>query len=308
VGKTRLALEVGADLRDEYPDGVWLVDLARLRDPHLLGATIADVLGVQETGRSSTHDLLRDIADRRMLLILDNFEHLLAAAPLVSTLLAGAPGLTVLVTSRSVLRLSGEHVYYVPPLAIPRQEDVQRPIDYLRHDAVQLFVDRARAAAGEFDLNDDVLTAIAQICTHLEGLPLAIELAAIRMRLFTPQDLLLQLTDRFAALDAGPRDAPRRQRTLAATMDWSFALLSPSEQSLFARLGVFAGGCNARAAAAVCGASREDDILRQLESLVDRSLMQRRASPAGARFEMLETVREYALERLEEHGEVEEVW
>jgi non-specific serine/threonine protein kinase len=261
-------------------------------EPDLVEPTIASVVGVEETGSGSLADALHErLRSRRALLVLDNFEHVTAAAPAAAALLAAAPGLKLLVTSRAVLRLSGEHDYPVPPLSLPTAGGAVEA-----SEAVELFAQRARAARPGFALEEHA-RAVAEICVALDGLPLALELAAARTRVLSPEDLRDRLERRLPLLERGPADLPERQRTLRATIEWSHELLGEGERRLLARLAVFAGGWNVEAAEAVCDAD-----LDALTSLVEQSLARRR--PDG-RFSMLQTVREYGLERLEALGEGE---
>jgi transcriptional regulator with XRE-family HTH domain len=262
VGKTRMAVAAAAAQHDTFLDGVWFVALAPIRDPDLMLSTIAQTLGIKESGAQSLLEGIKGyLRDRRVLLILDNFEQVAAAAPLVAELLAAVPGLKALVTSRAVLHLSGEHEFVVPPLAVPpgaapsfaRANTLVPKAETLAYDAVQLFVDRAQAMKADFVLTDDNAPAVAAICQRLDGLPLAIELAAARSKLFAPKALLARLEQRLALLTIGARDLPARQQTLRATIDWSYQLLDAAERTLFARLSVFAGGCTLAAAEAVCG-------------------------------------------------------
>jgi predicted ATPase/DNA-binding SARP family transcriptional activator len=283
TGKTRLALAAATELEPELRDGALFVDLAPLQDAELVAGTIARAGGLSEYGEQAVLETLLDwLAGRELLLVLDNFEHLLEAAPLVSRLLAAAPGLTALVTSRAVLQLSGEYEYAVPPLA--------------RQEAIELFAARSSAVDASFRLSDENEAAVADICDALDDLPLALELAAARTRLLTPAQLRDRLGERLQLLTAGPADAPTRHQTLRATLDWSYELCSPEEQSLFRRLGVFVGGWTLEAAEQVCDAK-----IDALSALADQSLTRRR----DGRFRMLETVREYAHERLQEAGELE---
>jgi predicted ATPase/DNA-binding SARP family transcriptional activator len=294
TGKTRLALAVGQALESELRDGAVFVDLAPVADPGLLLPTIAEALGVQEGQRSLTDGVNEHLQDRRMLLVLDNFEQLLAAAPLVGDLLAAAPGLVVLATSRAPLRLAAEFEYPVPPFDAP---DAGLPFEALvKTDALRLFTARARAADPSFELDEAAAREIAHVCTRLDGLPLAIELAAARSKLLAPTEILQRLERQPHLLGTGPRDAPTRQRTLRATIQWSYDLLEPEERVAFARLGAFSGGCTIEAAEHVCESS-----LDTLGSLVDNNLLRRR----NGRFAMLETVRHFAVERLEEASAAE---
>jgi predicted ATPase/DNA-binding SARP family transcriptional activator len=293
TGKTRLALEAAWELARTLADGGYFVDLAPLDDPADVVPAIAHALPLAE-GRGSTLDSVKEaLRERTMVLLLDNFERVDEAAPAVSELLAAAPGLRVLVTSRSALRLSGEHEYPVPPLRVPSGDDVRR-LDVLgQNEAVALFVARAQAVRHDFRLDADNAAAVADICVAVDGLPLALELAAARARQLTPEELAARLGERLAILTQGPRDHPTRHRTLRTTIEWSHELLDEEERALFAALGIFAGGCTIEDAAAVCGASAEE-----LERLADRSLLQR----DERRYSMLETIRAYAVERLEAGG------
>ena len=299
TGKTRLALESAWELVSDFADGAFFVDLAPIAEPELVADQILAALEVDEQpGRPVIATLKQALRGRRILLLLDNFEGVLDAGPLVTELLAAAPELKVLVTSRVVLHVSGEHEYPVPPLALPDLE--HDPIESLtRSEAVELFAARARAVSPAFRLTEDNARIVAAICVALDGLPLAIELAAARTRELAPEEMLQRLESRLELLTAGPRDAPVRQRTLRATLDWSFELLDGDEQQLLARLSVFAGGSTLKAAETVCGAQEAT-----LAALVRKSLLRREETESGeARFRMLETIREYALERLEERGE-----
>ena len=299
-GKTRLALEAAAELVDDYPDGVFLVALAAVGDPGLLLTTIAHTLGTREP-----RPLQDVLAPKRLLLVLDNLEHLVEAAPALSELLALAPRLKLLVTSRTPLHLSGEHEFHVPPLELPDPAHLPEPAALSRYEAVALFLERAQAVKADLAVTQGNATAIAELCVHLDGLPLAIELAAARAKLLSPQALLARLGQRFELLSDGPRDAPARQRTIRAAIDWSYDLLEPDEQTLFARLAVFAGGCTLEAAEAVCGG---EALLTGLATLIDDNLLREEEQPDGEpRFTMLETIHAYALERLEASSEVEEI-
>jgi non-specific serine/threonine protein kinase len=303
IGKTRLAMRVGAGMVEEFPDGLCFVALAHLADPDDVAATVAATLDLKEAGGMP---LARTVAlhlqERRFLLILDSFEHLRPAASFVAELVAACPRLRLLVTSRAALQLSAEHRYEVPPLHMAAAEGHDDAAALARHEAVALFVARARAVRQSFALTDANAPAIAAICRRLDGLPLAIELAAARVRLLPPQTLLQQLESRLAVLVGGARDHPDRQQTLRGTMDWSYQLLSPSEQQLFARLGIFAGGCSLDAVSAIGSPDEGQDVVEAIASLVDNSLV-RQAGEDEPRFEMLDTVREYAAERLVDRGE-----
>jgi predicted ATPase len=296
VGKSRLAIEVAGRLGDSFPDGVRFVDLASVTTADLVPATVAARLGLRTSRDRLIADLVSYLRARRLMLILDNVEQLTEAAPLLAQLLAAAPAVTALVTSRTVLRLRGEYELAVPPLGIPPR-DAANPLDY---GSVRLFAAGARAAAPGFTLTEGNAQAVAEISRKLDGLPLAIELAAARTRLLPPQALLARLDDRMSVLTSGPRDLPERQRTLKNTLDWSFGLLSATEQALFARLGVFAGSFGWPAATAVAGDAAQMDTL---SSLVDSSLIRPEPRDDEPQFSMLETIREYALSRLREAGD-----
>ncbi len=307
VGKTRLALAVAREAAGRCPDGAVFVALAPLRDPDLVAAAIAGVVGVRErAGQALPAALRAALRDKDILLVLDNFEHVVAAAPLVADLLAAAPRLRILVTSRARLRVGGEHVYPVPPLPIPDPAQLPPLGDLAAVPAVALLVQRATAAAPDFALDAANAAAVAALCARLDGLPLALELAAARLTVLSPALLLRRLTPRLPLLTGGARDLPERQRTLRATLDWSHALLGAGEQAAFRRLAVFAGGCTLAAAAAVCAAgegtglpSPAGDAVDWVGVLLDQSLLRREDGADGEpRFMMLETVREYAAERL----------
>jgi predicted ATPase/class 3 adenylate cyclase len=289
TGKTRLALQLAAEVVEAFPNGVFFVSLAPVRDWELVAPTIARALGLREQpGETVLETLDGYLADKELLLVLDNFEQVLAAAPAVAGLTASAPGLKLLVTSRTPLRLSGEHTYPVPPLELA--------------ESVQLFAERAHAAALEFAVTDENEDAVAEICRRLDGLPLAIELAAPRIRSLPPPALLRRLDQRLKLLTGGAQDLDERQRTLRATIEWSYELLPEAERELFAQLGVFVGGARLDAAEALCE-SIGIDVLDGLHSLVEKSLLRQRADADGEpRFWMLETIRDYALEVLDEVG------
>ena len=311
VGKTRLALAVAAAVSSAFADGICFVALAALTDPGLVASTIAQSLGVREQGSRPLLDSLKDhLREQQLLLLLDNFEQVVSAAPVVAELLAAAPRLQVLVTSRASLYLSGEHEFVVPPLALP---DVQNlpPFEHLtEYESTRLFTERARAVQSDFALTEENAAAVAAICQQVDGLPLAIELAAGRTKLFSPQALLPRLKSRLKLLVGGARERPLRQQTLRGTIAWSYDLLEEDEKILFRRLAVFVGGCTLEAAEAVCNAHAdlEIDVLDAVTGLVDKSLLGQETQADGEpRLLMLETLREYALERLEASGEAEAV-
>jgi predicted ATPase len=306
VGKSRLAVEVAGRLGPGFADGVRFVDLASVSAAELVPAAVAAGLGLNTSGGRLCTDVVSYLRSKRLLLVLDNFEQVTEAAPMVAELLAASPGLVTLVTSRTVLRVSGEYELCVPPLAVPPSQGAGNLDEYA---SVRLFMARADAAAPGFELTGRNGQAIAEICRRLDGLPLAIELAAARIRLLPPYALLARLDDRMSVLTAGPRDLPERQRTLRNTLDWSFGLLSADEKALFARLGVFAGTFGLPAAEAVCGdrAGQAGHSMDTLSSLVDSSLVRPEPREDDARFSLLETIRVYALERLRESGDWQDV-
>lgn len=306
IGKTRLALQTARGMADIFRDGIYFVSLAPVSDPASVTNTIAGTIGVNEThGQPIIETLKHALRESHMLLVLDNFEHLLPAASQVSELLAAAPHLKVLATSREPLHLYGEQEYAVPPMELPDTDHLD-PQALADCEAAALFAQQARAARADFELTPENATDIAQICVRLEGLPLAIELAAARIKLLTPHTLLARLNSRLDTLIGGAQDLPARQQTLHNTIEWSYNLLNKDEKTLFARLAVFRGGCWLEAIEVVCGEDLPADVFDGLTSLVDKSLIQQKESPSGEpRFVMLETIHEYAVKRLEESGEAE---
>jgi predicted ATPase/class 3 adenylate cyclase/Tfp pilus assembly protein PilF len=306
TGKTRLALQAAADLLDDFPDGVFFVPLATIADAALAPAAIATALAIPETaGQTPREQVLTELAERSLLLVLDNLEQLPDLGPFVAELLATAPGLAVLATSRAPLRVRGEREYPVLPLPLPGEISAGSLDAIAASDAVRLFVDRAQAIMPGFALDANNADAVAEIVRRLDGLPLAIELAAARVRLFAPEAMLKRLETRLPLLTGGPRDLPERQRALRATIAWSYDLLTPGEQALFRRLAVFAGGMTLDAVAYVGRPEGTIDALDGLERLVEHSLIQTTGDgESEPRFRMLETIREYGLERLAESGEV----
>ncbi|MGE5326692.1 MAG: protein kinase domain-containing protein, partial [Deltaproteobacteria bacterium] len=310
TGKTRLALQTAQDLLDNFKGGVYFVPLAMISDSALVIPSVAQAMGVRRTGGKPILEDLKEHFHRShrlpTLLVLDNFEQLLAAAPLVAELLQASTSVKILVTSRSLLRVYGEHEFSVPPLSLPNLAPGADPEALKQSPAVSLFYQRAAALKPDFALTDDNVRAVAEICSRLDGLPLAIELAASRIKLLPPAAMLGRLQSRMQLLTSGSRDLPQRQQTLRAALDWSFDLLQPEEQRLFRRLSVFVSGCSLEAAEAVCNAKSdlELDLLDGIASLVDKSLLQQTEQVDGeARFRMLETIREYAFERLVESSE-----
>jgi len=311
TGKTRLALQSAAELIDEFEDGVFFVPLAPVSDPHLVTSALAGALSVSESaGRVLEEDLSDYLSDKELLLVLDNFEQVVDAAPLVGELLSGCPNLKVLVTSRTSLRIYGEHEYAVRPLELPDLSHLP-PIGTLReYEAIRLFTERAHAANARFSLTEENAPAVAEICARLDGLPLAIELAAARTKLLSPQAMCSRLGDPLKFLTGGARDLPERQRTLRGAIAWSHALLDEGEQALFANLSVFSGGCALEAVESVCDAEGDllVDVFEGLSSLVDKSMLrQEERAEEEPRFVMLETIREYASERLEVCGDAEQI-
>ncbi|WIG60708.1 MAG: Signal transduction response regulator / Tetratricopeptide repeat-containing protein [Ktedonobacterales bacterium] len=309
VGKTRLGLRVAAESGQDFGDGVVFVALAAVRDAGLVPAAIAHALGMHESGARPALDVvLGALRDRHILLLLDNFEQVLPAGSVLVDLLSACPRVKILVTSRAALRLRGEQEYAAAPLATPDLAHLPALDDLGQYAAVALFMLRARAVKPTFELTDENAPAVAAICSRLDGLPLAIELAAARLKLFSPSALLERLDQRMRILTDGARDLPERQRTLQGAIAWSYDLLSKRERRLFRRVAVFAGGWTLEAAEAVCGASDEPagSVMDGLASLIDKSLVVREDGTRGEpRFRMLETIHEYGRERLNESGETE---
>ena len=307
IGKTRLALQVAAEIANEFPGGVCFVPLSAVGERGLIASTIAQAVGMRETGNQSPQESLKEFVgglDQPMLLLLDNFEHLVSAAPVVAQLLTTGPKLKVVVTSQAPLHVYGEHEFPVPPLALPDCKSIP-PLEVLsRLPAIALFVERARAVKREFALTKENAPAVAAICARLDGLPLAIELAAARIKLLSPSAMLARLESRLNLLTGGARDLPTRQQTLRSTVDWSYGLLNAAEQTLFRRLSVFTGGCTLEGVEAVCDTKGDlgIEVLDGMASMVDKSLAQHvEQVDAETRFLMLSTIREYALERLGEN-------
>ena len=325
VGKTSLALQVAINLQDHFVDGVCFVDLTSVLDPNLVPTTIAQALGVQERGAILVHTQLQEVLyDKHFLLVIDNFEQVITAAPLLAELLAACPKLKILVTSRHVLHLRVEQVFTIGPLSLPPLQPLLDANRLLQYSAVAFFVQRAQAALPTFQLTTDNAHAVAELCICLDGLPLAIELVAARLRMLPPHALLTRLTSMFGArlnlLTSGDQDRPRHQQTLQKTIDWSFQLLAPNLKTLFARLAIFVGGCTVEAAESICGdgslpiphdngdlnAAVGSNTFDALLSLVDQSLIHQQVGADGEpRLLMLETIREYALEHLLSSGERE---
>jgi predicted ATPase/DNA-binding SARP family transcriptional activator len=324
VGKTRVALAVAAHVQqrqrmqpaadnqptrarvpDSFVDGVWFVDLSSLQDATLVAATVAQALNLRKGVEQGLEELLTSyLQDKRLLLVLDNFEQVMAAASFIMSLLNSAPGVKALITSRETLHISQEYVVTISPLSLPAPHRLRDPAQLLGIPAVTLFVTRAQAVLPTFNPTTEEIRAIADICIRLDGLPLAIELAAARIKLLPPQVLWGRLEQRLAVLTGGARDLPPRQQTLRQTLDWSYHLLTPAERRIFARLAVFVGGWSLEAAESICVAGDEShvSVLDSLQSLIDKNMVRR---DGDVRFSFLETLREYALEQLEASGEVE---
>jgi predicted ATPase/DNA-binding XRE family transcriptional regulator len=304
TGKTRLVLAVAERVAPQFPDGVVFVPLGPVADPALVAPTIAERLGVQErAGQTLSETIVAHLAGKRLLLVLDNFEHVLPAAPLVAELLGACPALRVVTTSRTPLRLSGEHRYPVSPLDLPDTGQLP-PLEELGQiAAVRLFVERVRAVKPDFALSETNTPAVVEIVRRLDGLPLALELVAARAHALSPAALAVRLDRSLPLLTGGAQDLPERQRTLRDTVAWSYDLLRPHEQALFRRLGVFAGGCALEAAETVVTLDTPFDVLEGVTALLDASLLHSEEQNDEPRYTMLETIREFALERLSESGE-----
>ncbi|AII08283.1 protein kinase domain-containing protein [Rhodococcus opacus] len=305
VGKTRLALRVAAETRRVFADGVWVVELGQLQNSSLLAEVVATSLRLRDQSTRAVQDVLAEyLAERRLLLVLDNCEHLIeAVASLATTLLRTCPELRILTTSREQLSIAGEAAMRVPPMTVP---DPDRPSlrGLPQYDAVTLFVERAVAAVPEFELNEDNQVAVAQICVRLEGLPLPIELAAVRLRAMTAEEIAKRLADRYRLLTVGNRGMPTRQQTLRLCVDWSYELCTASEQQLWGRLSVFASGFELDAAEGVCAEGLPpDDLLDVVASLVDKSILIREEAGPVVRYRLLETLRDYGREKLQQTGE-----
>jgi predicted ATPase len=311
TGKTRLAIRVASELQDVFADGVYFVNLAPICDASLVVPAIAQTLSVREPGSPFALEALTSyLRDRHLLLLLDNFEQVTAAAPLIAELLATTRQLKVIVTSREVLHLAGEYEFPVPPLELPDLKQLPALHAISQYEAVALFIQRAQAVKPDFLVTNANAPAVAEICIRLDGLPLAIELAAARSKVLPPHALLERLNSRLKVLTGGARDLPPRQQTLRGAIDWSYDLLDQSERAFFRQLSVFVGGCTLEAVEAVCAIDGDPafDVLNGMQSLLDKSLVRQLDDPAGEpRFAMLDTVREYAFERLQASSEFEEL-
>ena len=304
LGKTRLSLQVAADVMEDFPDGIWFIDLAPIRDEALVVSEVAQVLGVrEEPDRSLLHSVNTHLKPRRSLLIFDNCEHLIqSAADLANALLRAAPQLRVMASSREALRIPGEQAYPVYPLPVPRRDESLEELS--KSTAVRLFVERAQQHKPSFALNACEAPAVAELVARLEGIPLALELAAARVRSLTVTEINMRLTDRYKLLIGGDRVLHRRQQTLRALVDWSYQLLTPNEQTVLMRLSVFAGGFDLTAAEHVCGDDplSPDDVLDLLSSLIEKSIVMLEEREDATRYRMLETIRDYALEKAQVAG------
>jgi predicted ATPase/DNA-binding CsgD family transcriptional regulator len=309
TGKTRLALRVAAQLLGDYSDGVYLVELAPLKDSAMVVNSIARSLGIKEFERHEAIEILHSyFRNRTLLLLIDNFEHVIEAAPMIADLLADGPGINVLATSREALGVYGEQIYPVAPLTLPNLERAESLETLKSYDAVSLFLQRAQSAKPDFELTDENTAAVAEICTRLDGLPLAIELAAARIWMVSPQMLLEQLESRFAALQGTVQGQPARHATLLAAITWSYELLDEGEKLLFARLSVFRGGSSIEASKEICSHDLPMDNLDGLESLLRKNMLRQIENRGGElRFDMLETIHEYAADQLERSGETSEL-
>jgi predicted ATPase/DNA-binding CsgD family transcriptional regulator len=305
TGKTRLALQVASQVLHQFEDGVHFVELAPISDPQFVPITIAQVFDLGESGSQSLVENLKNhLGSKQLLLVLDNYEQIIETAPLVSALLSAAPGLKVLVTSRQVLQVYGEQEYLVPPLAVPDLGSANGPGALSQYEAVELFRQRAQAVKPDFTLTEGNASTIAEICVRLDGLPLAIELAAARSKLLSAEMIRGRLESRLEMLTSGARDLPSRLQTLRGTIDWSYDLLDEGEKVLLARLSVFQGGRTIESAEEICAPGLSIPVIDGLESLLNKSLLYQEGGPGGEpRFLMLETIHEYAREKLAESGE-----
>lgn len=310
VGKTRLAIQAAVELVDEFPGGTWLIELGAITDPEYIDATAADALRVaQPPGRTIRESLVEHLAERRAMLIVDNCEHLIAAAAeFVAEMMSGAPECKVIATSRELLGVGGEVAYGMPSLTMPRRGEVPPVAELVRYDAVRLFLERAQASQPAFHLSEAIAEPVTEICRRLDGMPLALELAAARLRTFSPKQIAENLDQRFRLLTGGSRTALPRQQTLSAAIDWSYRLLEPLERRLFERLSVFQGGFTLEAVDDVCADDELDalGVLELLPLLVDKSLVTVDTEREEARYRLLETIRQFARDRLDESGSADQ--
>jgi predicted ATPase/pimeloyl-ACP methyl ester carboxylesterase len=306
TGKTRLAHKIARRMLADFPDGVFFVELSTIAKAELVAPEIAQVLGIRESGSEQIENILKShLSDKKMLLVLDNFEQITEAAPQIGELLGAAPKLKILVTSRHPLRLRGEHEYKVPPLDLPDPGRLHSEASLAGYASVSLFIQRARALRSDFELTEENASQIARICERLEGLPLAIELAAARIKILSPKEMLARLDDQLKFLTGGARDLPARQQTMRNAIGWSYELLEEEERRVFRQLSVFVGGCTLEAIEAVCSCGGEIDVLESVFSLTDKSLLRgTQRSEGETRFRMLEVVRQFSAEKLSESDEL----
>jgi len=306
TGKTRLSLQVAQELLDQFPDGVYFVPLADDTNADQFISRVAQQLAVREGGRPLLENIKDYLRDKKLLLVMDNFEQLVSAAPAVAEILAAAPHLKIITSSRIALNLHGEREFPVPPLDLPPAENESALENLIENESVILFVGRAQAVHPNFVLTEDNASDVAEICRRLDGLPLALELAAARVKLLQPRAIRSRLDDQLKLLTGGARDLPSRHQTLRNTLEWSYNLLNEDEKKLYARLSVFVGGFTFEAAEAICNAEGNLDILEVLTALVNNSILRQENTADGEpRFGMLETIRAYAVERLADSGEME---
>jgi predicted ATPase/class 3 adenylate cyclase len=310
TGKSRISLELAAQVMDSFPDGIWFIRLAPVTDPALVASTIAHTLGlVVPPTRTPLQHLVDELRKKRVLLVVDNFEQVVGAATDVAEILRECPEVKAVVSSRIVLRVAGEQEYPVPPLTLPDPNDVPKIDELVQAEAIQLFIERARASRPDFALTPQNARAVVGVVAHLDGLPLAIELAAARVKILTPQAILERLASGIGVLQSSARDLPARQQTLRGAIAWSYDLLDPGLRKVFQRFSVFRGGAALEQVEAVCGPADEidRDVLDGVAELVDQSLLRRVESGDEPRFVMLETIREFAHEKLVESGELAEI-
>ncbi len=306
TGKTRLSHKIARELLPDFPDGVFFVDLSAITKPELVLPEIAQVLKIKESGSEQIENILKHfLVEKKMLLVLDNFEQIVEAAPMVAELLAAAPLLKILVTSRNILQVRGEHEYKVPPLDLPDSKKPHTEASLEQYASVSLFVQRAKAAKSDFALTDENAATIVRICEKLEGLPLAIELAAARIKILSPDDLLGRLENQLKLLTGGAKDLPVRQQTMRNAIRWSFELLDETEKQIFRQLSVFVGGATLDAIETVCDCGDDFDVFETVLSLTDKSLLRRKEQTGTARFSMLEVVRQFSAEKLSESEDFE---
>ncbi|MEO6589075.1 MAG: alpha/beta fold hydrolase [Pyrinomonadaceae bacterium] len=302
TGKTRLSHKIARQMLAEFPDGVFFVELSAITKVDLVAPEIAQILSIKESGSEQIENILKNfLAAKKILLILDNFEQIVKAAPLVAEILASAPGLKILVTSRNILQIRGEHEYKVPPLDLPDPHKPHSENSLAQYASVSLFVQRAKAVKNDFSLTNENVATIVEICEKLEGLPLAIELAAVRIKILSPKELLTRLSNQLKFLIGGAKDSPVRQQTMRNAISWSYDLLDENERKLFRRWSVFVGGCTLEAAEAICNCADDFDVFEGVLSLTDKSLLRREEQTDGSmRFRMLGVVREFSTEKLSE--------